>query len=433
VTPIDTANMVPLHTHEAISTILIVADDLTGAADCAVQFRQAGLSAVVLTRLGRADRVMTRTQVLSLNLHTRDLPSASQVCRVWRRAAPLIVPLAREALVYQKIDSTLRGHPALEVRLLLDLLGLSAAVIAPAFPKLGRQTLDGVHRVHGVPLAETEYARQRPRAQASSSLPEVFAEANGTQPAHLSWRVLERGTAEVSGWLREHLTEAGRLITADAVHEQHLDSLTRAVLALEQSVLLVGSAGWAEQLALACAGSMAKPRPALGVLGVVGSLNATATRQVEVAARSGATVVPFTSRRCDDAAGATTGVCQGLTEALAAGRSVVIWTHPGAVESGSRRHDQRVLRALAADVREILSTTAVSGLAIVGGDTAQAVFQALRASGLRLCGEVAAGIPYGQLMGGPFTGLPVATKAGGFGTDTALWDCLDFLRGWAAQ
>jgi uncharacterized protein YgbK (DUF1537 family) len=65
---------------------------------------------------------------------------------------------------------------------------------------------------------------------------------------------------------------------------------------------------------------------------------------------------------------------------------------------------------------------------IVGGDTAQTVFRALRARGLVLAGEVAPGVPYGRLMSGPFAGLLTATKAGGFGTDTVLEECLTFLQ-----
>jgi len=64
----------------------------------------------------------------------------------------------------------------------------------------------------------------------------------------------------------------------------------------------------------------------------------------------------------------------------------------------------------------------------VGGNTAQAVFRALQTTGLTLTGQVAAGIPYGRLLDGPFRGLPVVTKAGGFGGDTALQDGLNFLQ-----
>src|SRR5919197_2614197 len=136
--------MFDLQNHDAFRSILIIADDLTGAADCAVQFRQAGFSAVVLTMLARNRAVSNRFRVVSLSLHTRDA-SAASMRRIWQRHAPAIAKLAAGALVYQKIDSTLRGHPAREVRRLLRHLGASAAVIAPAFPKQGRQTIDGVH------------------------------------------------------------------------------------------------------------------------------------------------------------------------------------------------------------------------------------------------------------------------------------------------
>jgi D-threonate/D-erythronate kinase len=412
--------------------ILIIADDLTGAADSAVQFRQAGFTAVVLARPARQHIMWPRTQVVSLNLNTRDASPAA-VRRLWERHAPIIRILAQGAFVYQKIDSTLRGHPALEVRLLLDLLGMSAAIIAPAFPKLGRQTLDGVHRVHGLPLAMTEYARQQTHGPAHSSLPEIFADVNGLLPAHLSWQVIEHGVEHVVTWLQEHLTEHGQLVTADAADESHLDILTQAVLPLEKRLLLVGSAGWAERLALAWKDMMSGLPPRPGALGVVGSLSAVATRQVQAAMEAGVMVVPLAALRSERVTGVTTEDWRVLTNGLAAGRHAVIWTHSGHVGAFSSHVGHRVLRTLAGVVKELLSTTAVSGLAIVGGDTAQAVFRALRTSGLSLSGEVATGIPYGRLLDGPLAGLLAATKAGGFGSDLTLRDCLEFLHRQAAQ
>src|SRR5262245_45469824 len=96
-----------------LRSILIIADDLTGAADSAVQFRQAGFSAVVQTYPPKLRSIWPRTQVVSLSLNTRDA-SAAAVKRLWERRASTIRTLARDALVYHKIDSTLRGHPALE-------------------------------------------------------------------------------------------------------------------------------------------------------------------------------------------------------------------------------------------------------------------------------------------------------------------------------
>ena len=66
-------------------------------------------------------------------------------------------------------------------------------------------------------------------------------------------------------------------------------------------------------------------------------------------------------------------------------------------------------------------------LVLSGGDTASLVCRALDVRAIELCREVAPGIPYGILHGGPFDGLPVATKSGGFGCPDALMQVADFF------
>jgi D-threonate/D-erythronate kinase len=412
--------------------ILIIADDLTGAADTAVQFRRVGFPSVVLARLTKDHIPLKRTQVTSLSLNTRDA-SPTAVRHMWQRHASTVTALAQGTLVYQKIDSTLRGHPALDVRLLLGALGASAALIAPAYPKLGRQTVDGVQRVYGVPLAETEYARAQRRVPATSRLVELFTTDGGPPPVHLPLRVIEDGVERVAAWLQSYLAGPCRLITADAADELHLDILTRAALPHAGRLLMVGSAGWAERLALACKECLSYTPVRPGVLAVVGSLSAVATRQVQAALQGGATAVRYDPIATQSAACESSQDWQSIAQALGGGRAAILWTNPGDVRAPSGRAGRQILRAVAGAVRTLLSATPVSGLAIVGGDTAQAVLRALQASGLALAGEVTPGLPYGRLLGGPFAGLPTATKAGGFGMDGALQECLQFLYRWAYQ
>jgi len=406
-------------------SILIIADDLTGAADSAVPFRQAGFSTVVLSGTPRPRAARHRTQVTSLSLNTREASPAA-VKRIWARHAPTMTALAQNALVYQKIDSTLRGHAALEVGLLLNILGASAALIAPAFPKLGRQTLDGVQRVDGVPLAETGYARGRGRVQPTSHLGEIFTATDGQPPVHLPLKAINQGAEHIATVLREYLGRTCQLITADATDERHLDTLTQAALPLAGRLLLVGSAGWAERLALACRGQRHPQHAQPGVLAIVGSLSSVATRQVQVASDGGAMVVRFSLADLPYD-------WRTVAQTLLSGGHALLWTNTGEHRPSSGRAGQRVLRALALRIREILATTPVSGLTIVGGETAQAVLQAMHASGIALAGECLPGVPYGRLLDGPFAGLPIATKAGGFGMDTTLHDCLQFMHQWASQ
>ena len=54
------------------------------------------------------------------------------------------------------------------------------------------------------------------------------------------------------------------------------------------------------------------------------------------------------------------------------------------------------------------------------------MLRGLGATGLRLAGEIEPGLALGTLVGGPFEGLVVMTKAGGFGDADAL------IRAWEA-
>jgi uncharacterized protein YgbK (DUF1537 family) len=67
------------------------------------------------------------------------------------------------------------------------------------------------------------------------------------------------------------------------------------------------------------------------------------------------------------------------------------------------------------------------GLALSGGDTAALVCGLLGAWGILLEGEVETGLPWGRLLGGAAEGMKVCTKAGGFGTESALINAVDFL------
>jgi uncharacterized protein YgbK (DUF1537 family) len=64
----------------------------------------------------------------------------------------------------------------------------------------------------------------------------------------------------------------------------------------------------------------------------------------------------------------------------------------------------------------------------IGGDTSKAVARALSVKSIELVREVAPGIPLCMLRGAQFQ-VPVAAKAGGFGSARALVDCVDALTG----
>ena len=139
---------------DARQGIAILADDLTSAGDGAAPFRQAGHEArILLTTTAGVPR--HAVGVRAVDLGSRVLDEEAAASRTWR-AARLF---AGSELLFKTVDSTLRGHIAAEVRAAWAGSRRRAVVIAPAFPAEGRVTVQGVQYVRGVPLHESDYAR----------------------------------------------------------------------------------------------------------------------------------------------------------------------------------------------------------------------------------------------------------------------------------
>jgi uncharacterized protein YgbK (DUF1537 family) len=64
-------------------------------------------------------------------------------------------------------------------------------------------------------------------------------------------------------------------------------------------------------------------------------------------------------------------------------------------------------------------------LGFVGGDGTRETLARLGASGIRIVDSLVEGIPLGVVMGGDADGTPVFTKAGGFGAEDALVQCVE--------
>jgi uncharacterized protein YgbK (DUF1537 family) len=215
-----------------VTRVLILADDLTGAADCAAAFL--GRARDVTVSLD--GHVRGRAAVVAIDLDTRSRTEKAARAIVRRAFAGRRVRDAR--ILFKKIDSTLRGHVAAELAAARTALGRGRQVIfAPAFPAQGRTTRSGRLYVNGV---------------------------------------LQRGVP--------------RLPMLDAASDADLDVIARYGLALGRSPLFVGSAGLARAIARTLPGTRRAQRreiPARPVITVVGSASPVSARQAAKLSRSG--------------------------------------------------------------------------------------------------------------------------------------------------
>src|SRR5262245_15590817 len=153
-------------------SLIILSDDLTGAADCAARCHQAGIaSAIVLP----GSRGPENSGALCYTSDSRHLQADLAAERVRELAAGLGEHAG--STWYKKIDSTLRGHLGQELDALLDMLGRSCALVCPAFPAQRRGLSDGYLTIQPAPTQPlhlpTLLARQSRRRVVAVGLNDV--------------------------------------------------------------------------------------------------------------------------------------------------------------------------------------------------------------------------------------------------------------------
>src|SRR5829696_8285539 len=389
--------------------IAIIADDLTGAADAGVQFVHAGYRTVVF--FSESEVLAEDLDAVSFDTDSRAMPAGFAAKRVLEAARGV-----REArVVYKKLDSTLRGNVAAELAAALGGARRERAVVAPAFPAAGRTTVGGIQRVHGVPVDETEMADDPHTPVRIAHVPSLLAGAFSSVGA--------LGVEDLADPedVRRAL-EDNECVVADAARDADLEALVRAVPDPAR-VLWAGSAGLALALGSVYPGPQAgeagaqraRVRP---VLVVVGSLSSVAREQVwQLVEEYGEMAIPVGGET-----GAVQKAVRAAREALDGGVCAVV--HSPEERSGP---GESVLGSLAEVVARLSERGLFEGLVLTGGATAVGVARRLGASGIRLQGEVEAGVPMGALVGRrPY---PVVTKAGGFGGQDTLVGAVETLSG----
>jgi 4-hydroxythreonine-4-phosphate dehydrogenase len=386
----------------------IVADDLTGAADTAVAFLDAPMPAVVRFPRSDLERELAsiRAGTVAVDAETRAVqaePAASTV-----GALTGAFRCAGFDILYKKIDSLLRGHVVPEVRAAMTAWGPSAvALVAPAFPAVGRTTSAGRVVVNG---------RAQPGIPAIADL---FAGSGAVSTIGLD---TVRGS-DLAAQLRRASTGAG-VIVCDAETDADLRAVARAGLVASQPIVWVGSGGLAHALAREVsvappADRQPPPRVCGPIVAVVGSLTEISRAQARRLVSEGMTHVRVPP-------GEVRGMALPRRVDAALDRFedvlVTIDTTSPVNGEGDAQLVADLGTALAASVRR-----AVGGLLLTGGDTAAGMLRALECTGLDLVAEIEPGVVLSTTAGS--RSWPVITKSGSFGGAATLANAVRYLRG----
>jgi uncharacterized protein YgbK (DUF1537 family) len=158
--------------------ILVVADDLTGAAEIAGIVRRYGLGARIV-RAVHGLRDVADEGATVIDTDSRALSANEAADRVRRVLEPL--PASFFTLVYKKTDSALRGPVLAEVNAVMSWSGATRSALLAQNPSRGRTIQDGIYRVDGVPIDRTPFARDPQHPARSSRVLELLGEFSGLE------------------------------------------------------------------------------------------------------------------------------------------------------------------------------------------------------------------------------------------------------------
>lgn len=159
--------------------IIVIADDLTGAAEIAGIGHSYGLATALLTNatdnLPVSDLLVFATDTRSMTADEA-VAETHRLCKAIKQSLPKLAevryasmtPLKRaQALarqddvlhIFKKTDSALRGHVHVELRALVEESRYEQVMYLPANPSMGRTIRGGRYFIDGTPIDQTDFNR----------------------------------------------------------------------------------------------------------------------------------------------------------------------------------------------------------------------------------------------------------------------------------
>ena len=396
-----------------LNKYLIVADDFTGANDTGVQMKRRGLATNVMFA---GKKIPADGSSVVIDTESRGMTGEEAKTATATAVADVDFPSFK--YVIKKVDSTLRGNVAEEVQAVDEAYGSELVIFAPALPDLDRTTVGGVHMLKGVPITQTELAKDPKKPVKEDNLAKILEAVYEEKVTYVSLEEIRDGRICLEG---------GRLFTFDAVKNSDLQAVIRAAIATGKKVLWVGTAAMADNL-------MEMENKTYPALAIAASVSSVTCGQIKAAEAAGVALIQVPIHRILSGEEGTSGYVDAVVESLQAGRDTILLSSSSYDRSelalseaeGKKKGmetwqvSEYVQGLMGAMAKEIFARAQVAGVFLTGGDTAMGVLGTMEADGSAILSEIAVGIPMMRVVGGTMDGMKVVTKAGAFGKEDAI-------------
>ena len=402
-----------------MTELLIIADDLTGALDTGVKFSQKGAYTEICIDYPEYRKTGKTADVLVVNTDSRHLPMTEAYKRVFDVVSYMYERGVRK--FYKKTDSVLRGNVGSEIRAMQDAVKGVPVFFAPAYPTLGRTTVNGIQYVDGVPVSETIFGKD----PFSPVLFSDIAELINTQNAGIAKKI-------PAGVIPEG--ESDEIFIFDAENDGDLADIARNLYC---SPLLMGGCGGFANAVFDRCGLYKKTsgrRQVLSASGIYlpnkavvfsGSLNPVTQSQTAALQNEGISYTSFTSEQLKRPHFSDSDECADILSQVASTAPNVVaigsCADPSALSNLSSVEliREQVSHNLGEIGKQLLDIFANAVFIVVGGDTFLAMLRSVESASIIPISEP---LPGCVLCEAAIRGQSryFITKSGGFGNDETL-------------
>ena len=365
--------------------MIIISDDLTGAADCGVKFVEEGLSTEIILN----SEYNSKAEVKIFCTESRGISLEEA-----KHAVSEVVQNSNCEFIFKKIDSTLRGHIGGELETVLEESQADVIFLCSAFPELGRTVKKGICFLKDQEIHKTDLAKDPLNPIIHSRITDVIALESSLPVTEVSPGICIEEIYELN-------EKATQIFSFDAVTSDELSQIVKLAKRCTLKVILAGSSGLGKALAQdiklyrKCNIELMQDLP---LLFVSGSVRPSTLEQLQVLINEN-----LISHR---------NSVEDTIADLKQNNSVLLTTCLN--EKDIQHGTPNLLSKLAQIVSQVISTIDCC-LVVIGGETSQAIIKESSAQVLVLKEEFEPGIPVSELIINQQKRIPMLTKSGNFG------------------
>jgi 3-dehydrotetronate 4-kinase len=399
-----------------------IADDFTGASDLANTLAKGGMRTVQFSGIPTSDEVF-ECEAAVVALKTRSIPARDAVVESLAALKWLRQRGCRQFFFKycSTFDSAPEGNIGPVAEALLDALEVSCAIVCPVFPATGRTLFMGHLFVRDRLLSESGMESHPLNPMTDPDIRRWLQRQTRIPVGHVAYADVRRGTKSIRTALEAEEKKGNRLIVVDAIADEDLSAIGRAV---NDHRLVTGGSG------IAC--GLPENFRALGVLNdagtgftpivgpaavLSGSCSSMSLAQVEHYLQSH----PGLATEADDILSGRLSADSAIAfvrDHWQEAPIVYSTARPARVKEAQRRYG---VETLARAIEDFFSKVAVGlvdigirRLAIGGGETSGAVVTALNLQHLLVGPEISPGVP--ALAADGVRSLRLVLKSGNFGS-----------------